>query len=64
MNWIKKIFEVKEIITPIKDTVIEHSNGVKINYSLYGRVLAAKKNKDEITHYPLFFNKNNNINMI
>jgi len=48
MNW----FKSKEIVTPVKDTIVEHSNGVKINYSLYGRVLSAKRNLNQITNYP------------
>jgi hypothetical protein len=61
MIWLKNLFTEKDAIQPIKDTIVEHSNGVRINYSLYGRILSAKRTRNEITHFPNFINKNNEI---
>jgi hypothetical protein len=52
MSWIEKLFKEKENIQPIKDTVVEYSNGVRINFSLLARVVAAKRARNEIAHFP------------
>lgn len=59
MSWFKE----KENIQPIKDSIVEYSNGVRVNFSLLARVVAAKRVRNEITHFPSVFyltNINNN----
>jgi len=56
MNLLKKIFKEKNNVPSIKDTVVEYSNGVRINFSHLGRVINARKTRDEIMHFPHFFN--------
>lgn len=55
MNWIKNLFETKQEVQNIKDNIVEYSNGVRINFSLLGRVIAAKRERNEITHFPNIF---------
>lgn len=58
MSWIRNLFETKEEVKPIKDNIVEYSNGVRINFSLLGRVIAAKRERNEITHFPNVFSIN------
>jgi len=51
MSWFKK----KEKIQPIKESIVEYSNGVRVNFSLLARVVAAKRERNEIAHIPSVF---------
>jgi hypothetical protein len=61
MSWLKNLFTEKKNIQPIKDSIVEYSNGVRVNFTLLARVIATKREMNEITHFPNFINKNNEI---
>lgn len=52
MNLFEKLFKEKKNIQPVKDTIVEYPNGVKVNFSLLGRVIAAKKETNQISYFP------------
>jgi hypothetical protein len=59
MSWLKNLLKEKENVQPIKDTIVEYSNGVRVNFTLLARVVAAKRERNEITHFPSMFYINN-----
>jgi hypothetical protein len=58
MSWLKNLLKEKEDVQP-KDNIVEYSNGVRVNFTLLARVVAAKRERNEITHFPSMFYINN-----